>query len=61
MQKKQFTYEISDDDKEIYVYGPWELAVTVDHDDVNHPKVKHELHKLLALLEDHWNKPTITT
>jgi hypothetical protein len=41
-------------DKRIYIDGPWQLAVEIDHDDVDHRAVKKDAKKLVALLNAHW-------
>lgn len=40
--------------KEIEITGPFELRLTIDYDDVDHPRVEREARKLARLLNAHW-------
>ena len=41
-------------DKRIGIYGPDELYIEVDYDDVNHSLVKKGVKKMLKILNEHW-------
>lgn len=49
-----FTWDVGGDGKRIYIHGPWNLNVTIDHDDVDHDQVERDAEKLVKLLHSHW-------
>lgn len=67
--RKPFTMNrIMPGDKTIEIYGPPNprdpdgyfdvLCICVDYDDVNHPSIRRQARKLVAILNEHWAKPT---
>lgn len=57
MNKKSDIFKIDqyeDGDKEIFVYGK-NLRLNIDYDDVDHEKVRNDLHKMLTILNKYWN------
>ena len=51
---RKFSTNTSGDGKVVYIFGPWNLIVEIDHDDVNHDVVDREISKLVQLLDKHW-------
>lgn len=43
-------------DKDIIIFGPDGLCISVDYDDVDHPSVEHGVTKMLAILNREWDK-----
>lgn len=62
---KKFSLTVSGDNKRMFIEGPWDLDVTIDHDDVDHKQVERDAKRLCKLLDTYWNasssSPTPTT
>lgn len=43
-------------DKQIEIWGPHELVLYVDYDDVNHESVMADTEKFVAILNTHWTE-----
>jgi hypothetical protein len=41
-------------DKSIFIDGPFNLSLEIDHDDVDHDQVEKEAQALVDLLNKHW-------
>lgn len=46
----------SSDNKRLYVTGPFDLHIEIDHDDVDQETVQAETCQLVRLLASHWPK-----
>lgn len=53
-KRGEWVAETSSDSKRIFVSGPTELCIEIDHDDVNTTMVEKETKKLLDVLHEHW-------
>ena len=56
MSKKWTIEKHTTVDKSFRIFGPTDLEITVDFDDVNHTEVNKEAARLVALLNEHWGK-----
>lgn len=54
-KKGNWAAETSGDDKVIYVTGPAEMKIEIDHDDVDHKEVEKDTKLLVDLLANHWH------